>query len=238
MRIYGGFCPIAKAVEVLGDRWTLLIIRELLLGSHRFSELQQGLPKIPRSLLSQRLRWLEQAGVVQRCAEAKGRRVAYHLTPAGQDLFDVVWRLGEWGQRWVNHTIGPEDTDPQLLMWDMHRRVRVDQLPPRRVVAQFEFRGARQGSYWLVLERPEPSVCLKDPGFDIDLLVTADTVALHRVWVGHLSLADAMREGRVQVEGPSELVRAFPTWWALSMFAGVAPAAPRVVPQANRAVAS
>jgi DNA-binding HxlR family transcriptional regulator len=225
MRAYGGFCPIAKALEVLGERWTLLIVRELLCGSHRFSEFRQGLPGIPRSLLAQRLRTLERAGVVERRVDATGKRSDYHLTPAGQELLDIVWGLGEWGQRWVNHTIGPADVDPQLLLWDMHRRVHLDRLPEQRIVVQFDFRGVRQQSYWLILERPEPSVCLHDPGFGIDLLVTAEVVARHRVWLGHLALAEAIDQRLITVDGPADLVSAFPTWLALNAFAGVRPAA-------------
>jgi DNA-binding HxlR family transcriptional regulator len=224
MKTYGGFCPIAKAIEVLGDRWTLLIIRELLCDSHRFSTLQRGLPGIPRSLLSQRLRALERAGVIDRRTSEHGKHAEYHLTQAGKELNDIVMGLGEWGQRWVNHTIGPEDVDPQLLLWDMHRRIHLDQLPQCRVVVQFDFRGLHQGSYWLILERPEPSVCLHDPGFDIDLLVTADTLALHRVWMGQFSLGNAIRDRSIVLEGVSAYVRAFPTWLALSSFANVTPA--------------
>lgn len=222
MSTYSGFCPVAKALGILGDRWTLLIVRELLSGSQRFSELQHGLPGIPRSLLSQRLRMLAREGVLERLED--GKRVEYHLTPAGQELMGVVQGLGEWGQRWVNHTIAPTDVDPNLLIWDMHRRIYVDRLPAQRVVAQVDFRGARQGSYWLVLEKPEPSVCLQDLGFDVDILVTTDTVALHRVWMGRLGLGEAMREGWITLDGPPDLVKAFPSWLALNRFAGIAPA--------------
>lgn len=226
MRAYGGFCPIAKALEIVGERWTLLVVRELLCGSHRFNDISRGLPGISRSLLSQRLRALERAGVLTRRADASGKHVEYHLTPAGEELFEIVWGLGKWGQRWVNHTIGPEDVDPLMLLWDMHRRIHLNRLPEQRVVVQFDFHGARRGSYWLVLERPEPSLCLKDPGFDVDLLVTADTIDLHRVWMGHLSLSEALRHGTIEVEGRPDLVKAFPTWLALNAFADVAPATP------------
>jgi DNA-binding HxlR family transcriptional regulator len=223
MRSYGGFCPIAKAVEVVGDRWTLLIIRELLSDTRHFNDFRHALPGIPRSLLSKRLRLLEDAGVVTRREE--GRRVEYHLTVAGKELYDVIWGLGAWGQRWVNLTIGAEDVEPEMLMWDMHRRIHVDQLPAERVVAQFDFRGVARGTYWMLLERPEPSVCLVDPGFQIDLLITTDTVALHRVWMGHLDIYDAIGAGSIVVEGTPALVKAFPSWLALNLFAGISPAA-------------
>lgn len=220
MRSYGGFCSIAKAAEIFAERWTPLIIRELLMGSHRFNELERGLPRIPRSLLVQRLRSLERAGLVERRG---GRRPEYHLTLAGQELYDVVKGLGAWGQRWVNHDIGPDDTDPQLLMWDMHRRINLDRLPQRRIIAQFDFTGLSRQTFWLLLERPEPSVCLHDLGFDVDVVVTADTLALHRIWMGRMSLSHALREGLIQVDGPSDLRRAFPSWLALNTLAHVPP---------------
>lgn len=224
MRSYGGFCPVAKAAEVVAERWTLLIIRELISGSHRFSELERGLPNISRTLLSQRLRMLEKAGVVYRRPAVRGDRPEYHLTSAGKELHGLIVGLGEWGQRWANQHIGPTDVDPRLLMWDMRRRIHLDRLPERRVVVQFDFLGVGQQSIWLLLERPEPSVCLFDPGFPTDLIVTADTIALHRVWMGHLSLGDAIRKELVCVEGPSDLVRAFPDWLALNLFAHIGPA--------------
>lgn len=233
MSSYGQFCPVAKASEIFAERWTPLIVRELLMGSHRFSGLESGLPGIPRSLLVKRLRSLERAGLVERRLGADGRVSEYHLTPAGQELLPVVERLGEWGQRWVNQDVGPADVEPSLLMWDMRRRLHLERLPPdRRVVIQFDFRGLRRRSYWLVVDRREASVCLQHPGFDVDLLVTADTVAMHRVWIGRLRLRDAIANGEVRLDGPSQLVRAFPLWLALSSFAHVPAASP--APQAVR----
>ena len=224
MSTYGQFCPVAKAAEVFAERWTPLILRELLMGSHRFSELEHGLPRISRTLLTQRLRSLEGVGLVERRAGANRRGTEYHLTPAGQELFDVIVRLGEWSQRWFNPLVDLDNLDPQLLLWDMHRRLHVERLPDRRVVVQVDFRGARTGSYWLVLEPGRPSVCWDPPGFDVDLVVSADTIALHRVWLGHQTLASALRDRQVELDGPPALTRAFPSWLALSTFASVRPA--------------
>lgn len=223
MKPYGYFCPISKAVEIFAQRWTPLILRELLAGSRRFNELERGLSNIPRSLLVQRLRALEDVGIIEREVDERGRTVEYRLLPPGQDLLKVVMTLGEWGQHWVVQDIGPADVDPDLLMWDMHRRINVERLPPDRVVVQFDFYGARNGAYWLVLERPDPSVCLHHPGLEIDMFVTADTLALHRVWMGRMSIGDAMRRGELTVDGPTILVRAFPSWLALNVFAGMSP---------------
>ena len=219
MTRYGQFCPVAKAAEIFAERWTPLILRELLCGSHRFNELERGLPKISRSLLSQRLRYLEDVGLVERRPTVGARAAEYHLTEAGRDLYDVIVRLGEWSHRWFDPLIDEADLDPSLLMWDMQRRLNLDRLPDRRVVVQVDFLGACRESRWLLLEPGAPSVCWDPPGFDVDLVVRADTLALHRVWLGHLRFADALRGGLIELDGPRELVRAFPDWLALSLFA-------------------
>jgi DNA-binding HxlR family transcriptional regulator len=226
MRTYGQFCPVAKAAEIFAERWTPLIIRELLMGSRRFNELVIGVPCIPKSMLVQRLRFLEDAGVIERRLDASGKKCEYFLTQAGHELLDIVKGLGEWGQRWVNHDIGPSDLDPKLLIWDMRRRINLERVPDRRVVVQFEFCGDLRGTFWLIIESPEPSVCYHDPGFEVDLLVSVDTLAMHRIWMGQLPIAEAIRQGLLFIEGPTEMAEAFPGWLALSVFAGIPSAEP------------
>ena len=223
MKTYGQFCPVAKASEIFAQRWTPLIIRELLMGSRRFSELEIGMGHIPRLLLTQRLRSLEVAGVITRKTEGNSKRAEYHLTEAGADLFEVVKRLGEWGQKCVNHKIEPEDVDPALLVWDMHSRVNTGLLPEERVVVKIDFRGAATGTYWLVLERPEPSVCMQDPELDVDLFVSTDTIAIHRIWMGMTTLADCLDTGLIELDGLAAHVKAFPGWFKLSIFSDVEP---------------
>ncbi len=219
MDSYGQYCPIAKAAEIFAERWTPLILRELLGGICRFNELQRGLPGIPRTLLSSRLRRLEQAGVIRRQMTKNGRTSEYHLTPAGQQLEAVIDVLGTWGAQWAFGDPEPEELDPLLLLWWMRRRVHLDLLPVDRVVVQFDFHGQRSGSYWLVMQPPDVSLCLQHPSFDIDLLVTADIAGLYRVWFGRLSFGEALRAGLIELDGPRSLVRTFPTWWAWSHFA-------------------
>lgn len=223
MKTYGQFCPVSKAAEIFAERWTPLIIRDLLMGPKKFSELEIGMAHIPRSLLTQRLRSLEDAGVLKRKTEGSSKRAIYHLTEAGADLFDVVKGLGDWGQKWVNHDIKAEDVDPHLLMWDMHRRVNVDLLPPERVVVQLTFHGAATGDFWLVLERPEPPICIHDPGLDVDLFVNTDTIPIHKFWMGMVPLADCLDEGLIELDGLTAHVDAFPGWFKLSDFADVKP---------------
>ncbi len=238
MGSYGQYCPIAKAAEIFAERWTPLIVRELLCGICHFNELERGLPGIPRSLLAQRLRRLEQAGVITRQVASSGRATEYHLTQAGQQLLVVVEALGNWGAQWAFGEPAPGELDPPLLLWWMKRGVNLHLLPPQRIVVQFDVRGQRTGSYWLVMEPTEVSVCLQHPGFDVDLLVTADIAALYRVLLGRITLAEALRDGLVELDGPTHLVRAFPGWFALSSFAGAVRAAGANTPTISGTAAS
>ena len=173
------YCPVAKATEILGDRWTLLIVREMLGGASGFNELQRGLPGISRSVLANRMRALERAEVIERRTGPKGRTLEYRLTPAGRDLDPVVQAIGEWGATWSFTEPRPEELDPDLLIVWMARHVDRQQLPLNRTVVQFDFRDPKR-RYWMVLEPAEVSACLKHPGFDVDLEVIVDTTTLER----------------------------------------------------------
>jgi DNA-binding HxlR family transcriptional regulator len=217
MQSYGQYCPVAKAAEVLGDRWTLLIVRDLIcLQARHFNDLVRGLPGISRSLLAERLQRLERMGIIERHAAGKGRATEYRLTVAGQELQQVIDALLEWGAQWAFDVPEQAELDPVLLLWWMRRGTHLDRLPPQRVVVQFDFHGARTGSYWLLLEPTDVSVCLQHPCFDIDLLVTADLAAFYQVWLGRISFAESLRQKWVQVDGTPALIRAFPTWFAWS----------------------
>jgi DNA-binding HxlR family transcriptional regulator len=219
MRGYGQFCPVALGAEVLAERWTPLILRELLAGSHRFSEPQRGLPRIPRALPAQRLGSLERAGLIERRPRRAGRGWEYHLSPAGLSFRPVVDALGQWGYQWAAEWLRPDNLDAGLLMWFLRRRVQVDRLPTGRVTVQFEFRDADKRCFWFVLHRPDVDLCLADPGFDTDLCVTTDVRTFTRVYRGHISLAHALGDGSVTIAGRSDLRRAFSGWLGLSPFA-------------------
>jgi DNA-binding HxlR family transcriptional regulator len=220
---YGQFCPVAVACEIFAERWTPLILRELFHGSRRFSEIRRGLPLISRALLTQRLRHLEDAGVIQSVPVGRGRD--YRLTEAGGEFHGVIDGLGAWGQRWVHGRASADHLDASLLLWNIRRRLAVDRLPDRRVVARFEFRGVPAGrgpsTAWLVISRQEVDVFLKDPGFGVDFGVAAELRAFTRVWLGDIAFNQAVRTGGIRIEGPRDLVRAFPGWLLLSRFAGV-----------------
>jgi DNA-binding HxlR family transcriptional regulator len=221
MHTYGQYCPIAQAAEVLGDRWTFLIVRDLLAGIEHFNDLERCLPGISRSLLSQRLRQLEREGIVERCLIRDGKGTEYHLTLAGKALEPVIMVLGEWGARWAWVEPRAAEPDPVLLLWHLRPRVYRDRLPGRRVVVEFEFRGKHTRRRWLVFDQNDVSVCVEHPGFDIDLRVTADTRTFYLVWLGRMSLAEAQDSRQIEIEGPPDLASAFPTWFAMSPFAGM-----------------
>lgn len=224
VRTYGQYCPIARAAEVLAERWTPVIVRNLLLGCETFSQIRRGAPGISKTLLTQRLRELERVGVVERTEQPKGRGSRYLLTDAGKDLWDVVETMGVWGARWLE--VVPEHLDPGVALWSFcENSLRTDRLPDRRVVVRLEFpdQPARHRRFWLVLDAGTGEVCVKDPGFEEDLWVQADSDAFVLWHMGRLSWAEAVREGRISVWGPTALARAFPTWNARSHFAGIRP---------------
>lgn len=223
MKSYGQYCPMTLALEVLGERWTLLIIRDLLLGVCRFNDLARGLPGISRPLLSQRLRQLEANGIVERRVMDGGRLTQYHLTAAGRELQPIVGAFVIWGTRWAFSDPQPVHLDPVLLLWWLRGVVQRDRLPAHRVVVQFDFEGACTLTMWLVLDRADVSVCLQHPGFEVDLLLTADLATLYRVWGRRDTLAGAMRRGLVTLDGPPALARAFPGWLGWDATADVRP---------------
>jgi DNA-binding HxlR family transcriptional regulator len=220
VRGYQQYCPIAKGAEILAERWTPLIVRNLHLGCDTFSELHRGCPRMSGTLLAQRLRSLERDGVVVRTANPNGRGHRYHLTSAGQELVEVVFALGTWGARWLD--LGTRDYDPAVVLWAWAKQIDPDRLPESRVVVRFDLTDASRHTFWMILDRPGAEVCAKDPGLDIDLVVTTDPVTLTDYHRGRLSWSAALRSERLRVAGPRGLVRALPTWGGLSPFAGTA----------------
>jgi DNA-binding HxlR family transcriptional regulator len=183
----------------------------------RFNNLVRGLPGISRSLLAERLRRLQQMGIVEKLQREKGRQsTEYQLTEAGRELQPVVGELLTWGARWAFGEPEPEDLDPILLLWWMRSRVRVERLPERRVVVQFDFTGAQTERHWLILTKDDVSVCLTHPGYDIDVLVTADLATLFQIWLGRTEFADALSDRQVEIDAIPKLARAFPGWFAYS----------------------
>jgi DNA-binding HxlR family transcriptional regulator len=221
-RSYGQFCPIALAAEILAERWMPLVVRELLCGSVRFNDLQRGVPRMSSALLTQRLKQLQFAGIVER-RRGQARGFEYHLTPAGRELFPVIEKMGLWAQRWLRHDlVDTTNLDPDLLMWDIRRNV-VGKASPRgrRYVAEFRLSGVpiSRRRYWLVFEGGVVDLCYRNPGFDVDLFIVAILRVLTQIWLGHVSTDQAIRDGRLRLDGSRGDKQAFRSWFALNMFA-------------------
>jgi DNA-binding HxlR family transcriptional regulator len=216
---YGQFCAVARAHEALGGRWTLLIVRELLCGARRFSEIRRGVPRISRTMLSERLAALVDLGAVARTEGPAGPE--YALTEAGGELATLVKALGVWGQRWLPRRAGDEDIDLEPLLLDMRRRARLEALPDEALVVRFDLRGHR--ARFLLLKAPEVSLCEHNLGFPEPLVVRGSLGALAGWWRGDTDFLDARRRG-LELEGPRALINAFPDWFERYMFADVRPA--------------
>lgn len=226
---YGRFCPVAMAAEILCSRWTVLVLRELLAGSARFNDLRRGLPLMSPTLLSKRLKELEEAGVIA-CVRRGGRgsAVEYRLTAAGEDLRGVVMSIGTWGQRWIDASLSLQNLDPSLLMWDMRRRLDPTPLPPRRVTIQFLFSdvAAAKRTWWLVIDDAMVDLCSANPGFDVDLYVKSALRSLTAVWMGHSTVRREVEGGQIELIGDRALARSMQQWLGLSPFAREAGARP------------
>jgi DNA-binding HxlR family transcriptional regulator len=224
MKGYGQFCPIAKASEVLGERWTNLLIRELGAGSETFNDLRKGLPLMSPSLLSTRLKSLESSGIVIR--KEKNNNVRYKLTKAGEELTSIIWQLGTWGHRWVRSDLSKEDLDPSMLVWDIHRNINTDFFKQEQVVIKIEFTDyiSKFRFWWLVIKNGDVDVCMKDLGYEVDLTITSDLRTLTAAWMGDTTMMKAMREKSIVVTGSSHLKKNIAVWLGTNYYADVKPA--------------
>ena len=219
---FGQFCPVALASEVLTQRWTLLILRELMAGSSRFNDIRRGVPRISATLLKSRLETLERADIVER-RQAKGRDTQeYFLTDAGNDLRSVLGQIGEWGQRWARD-MRSQDLDPGWLVWNIHRRLNTAEMPSGRTVIEIEFSDAPRNhrNFWLVNSHGDVEVCLKPPGYSVDLTVRTTVRVLAEVWRGIRPIRQELRAGTMHLEGRTALKRALPKWLLLSVYAPI-----------------
>lgn len=220
---YRQFCPVAMAAEVLCTRWTIVLLRELVAGSTRFNDLRRGAPRMSPALLSQRLKDLEAAGVITRESIAAEPGVhEYRLTPAGQELGQLVDVVGLWGQRWVTTELSLQHLDASLLMWDMRRQLDLTPLPKQRSVIQFRYpeQAPKDRSWWLIVEPRDASVdlCSVDPGFDVDLYVTSDLRTMTAIWMGVDTVRAAIAGHRMILTGNREIAGDMQTWLGLSPF--------------------
>jgi DNA-binding HxlR family transcriptional regulator len=222
---YGQFCPVAKATEVIGEKWTLLILRELMLGTTRFNEFQRAISRMSPTLLAKRLRSLEECGIVLRKKISGQRGYEYRLTAAGKELGPLVEILAVWGMRWVRGQMSDDELDVEFLMWDLHRRLQTGQLPDGETVICFIFEDLEQyGNWWMLIDDDEVDLCTADPGKDVDLYITTSVRTLVEIWKGDLELRVALRNKSVRTQGSRHLVRTMPDWLGLCLYKDIDPA--------------
>lgn len=219
MRGYGQFCPIAIAAQILAQRWTLLVLRELVLGARHFNDIRRGVPLMSPALLTKRLKQLQDAGIVEHTGGE------YRLTAAGTELAPLLDMAGRWGRRWLGARLTREQLDPGLLMWTVRRLFDPAPLRPRRTVIEVDFSGVekKKARWWLVIDAGAVDLCLHDPGYEVDVYVSTDIRTLTEALVGDLPLAQAIGSGALRVSGPPALVRSFERWWPKSPYASIAP---------------
>jgi DNA-binding HxlR family transcriptional regulator len=226
---YGQFCPVAKAAELIGERWTLLILRELVLGTHRFSDFQRALSRISPSLLTKRLKGLEQAGIIVAKTQQGRRGNQYFLTPAGKQLSPVIEHLAVWGMRWARGQLTEEELDVEFLMWEVQRRLDTDALPDGETVLCFIFDELTQfKSWWIVVNEDGVDLCTKNPGKDVDLYISSTVRSMVEIWAGRLELSTALSGQRVKTNGNVQLAKSLSDWFGICLYADVEPGNPEL----------
>ena len=219
---YGQFCPVAKASDIIGERWTVLILRELLLGTTRYNDFQRALSRISPTLLSKRLKMLEQKGLVIRKRPAGAKSYEYHLTACGRELEPLIELLAVWGMRWARGQMTDADLDVEFLMWDLQRRLQTDQLPDGETVLCFEFAELdRFSKWWLVVCENEVDLCSEDPGKEVDLYISSTVRDLASVWRGDIPLAKALRDKAIRTHGNVHIARTITKWLGINLYADV-----------------
>ncbi|MGI8792113.1 MAG: winged helix-turn-helix transcriptional regulator [Acidimicrobiales bacterium] len=216
------YCPVSQSIDLLGDRWTLGVVFHVLLGRTRFTDLRDAMPRIPPATLSKRLKLLARAGIITR-TEADGGRTVYQPTASGAELYDVMYGLGVWGERWIREIITDDDVDPAKIMWDMRRMLDVERMPEERVVVHFDFIGSPpdKAHYWMVLDRDAPDLCIVDPGFGDDLVVRSRPGPIGAMWMGDRTLPELVKDGAITVTGLARLAKRLPAWIGTNVFGDV-----------------
>jgi DNA-binding HxlR family transcriptional regulator len=227
---YGQFCPVAKASELLGERWVLLILRELLLGTHRYSDFQRALSRISPSMLTKRLKQLEHAGIIVRKAQSGRKNYYYFLTPAGKELASIVEHLATWGMRWARGQLNDDELDVEFLMWDIQRRLQTDRMPDGETILCFIFDDlVKFKNWWLVIRNQEVDLCTENPGKDVDLYVSTTLINLVQVWEGDIDIKLAQRKKLLKTQGNTQLAKTMPDWLGICLYADVRPGDPALM---------
>ncbi len=227
MTDYGQFCPVAKASELLGERWVLLILRELLLGTHRYSDFQRALSRISPSMLTKRLKQLEQAGIIVRKKQHDRKNYDYFLTPAGKELTPIIEHLATWGMRWARGQLSDDELDVEFLMWDIQRRLQTDKLPDGETILCFIFDDLTQfKNWWLVVRNGEVDLCTENPDKDVDLYISTSLRNLVQIWEGDIDIKAAQRNELLKTHGDTQLSKTLPEWLGICLYADIRPGDP------------
>ncbi|MEE8350577.1 MAG: helix-turn-helix domain-containing protein [Rhodospirillales bacterium] len=226
---YGQFCPVAKASEILGEKWTILIIRELLMGSTRFSQLQRGLGHISPTILTKRLAMLDKGGLVFRKQIPGQRGHEYHPTDSCKDLLPIVLSIGDWGLRWAKDNLKDSDYDVELLMLYLERSIVPSRLPGNQTVIRFHFSDIKdQPAWWITVTGHGVDICNIDPGQDVDVYFETTVKTMTDVWMGLISYRKAIADENLLVTGPRALTRNISAWLGNCIFADL-PAANEIL---------
>ena len=221
MEKYCQFCPVAKAAEILCEKWVILVLRELIMGSTRFGQLRCGLPKISPSILSRRLKSLEEQGIILRSKKPESSGYEYHLTESGKELRPIVLGFGTWGHKWAKNKINNEDLDAGFLLWDMRRRLNIEYFQNKRTVIHIEFpdQNNRDRYWWMVIENGEIDLCFEDTGHEPDIIIITKLDIMTNIWLGYNKLGTMVNNGKLKIFGSKQHVKNVSKWIGKSTFA-------------------
>lgn len=224
MTAYGQFCPVSKAAEILFEKWTILILRELLMGTTRFNDFQRAISRISPTLLTKRLKALEEKGVIIRKQVSGQRGYEYRLTPAGKELEPLMENIAVWGMRWARGRMSDDELDVELLMWEVQRRIQTKNLPGGETVICFVFTDLKKHrSWWVWIDGDDVDLCSEDPGKDVDLYISSDVRTMAEVWQGDIDLITALASGAIKAHGDRKLIKTMPDWIGLCIYKDVRP---------------
>ena len=216
---YGQFCPVAKATEIVGEKWTLLILRELLLGTTRFNDFQRAMSRMSPTLFAKRLRRLEEVGIVIRKKLSGQRGYEYRLTAAGKELAPLVEVLAVWGMRWARSQLTDDELDVEFLMQELQRRLQTGHLPDGETVICLIFDElTKHKAWWLLVDGDVVDLCTEDPGKDVDIYINSNVRTIVEVWEGDLDMRKALRNGSVKAHGLRHLIRTMPDWFGVCLY--------------------
>ena len=222
MTSYGQFCPVAKATELIGEKWTVLVLRELLLGTTRFNDFQRAISRMSPTLLAKRLKHLEEGGIIIRKKLSGRKGYEYRLTAAGKELGPLIEVLAVWGMRWASRQLTDDELDVEFLMRELQRRLQTDHLPDGETVMCVTFDElTTHKTWWLLVDGDVVDLCTEDPGKDVDLYISATVRTIVEVWEGDLDIRTALRDGSIKADGSRHLVRTMPDWFGVCLYKDV-----------------